>query len=395
MFVVLEGIDGSGTTTQAQRLVERLGSKASFTAEPSTGPVGTLIRELIRQPTPPPWHVLALLFAADRAHHVEAVIQPELAFGKIVVCDRYHLSTICYQLATACESYGRSEWSIMLHHAQRFWITDLAHYCLVPDLTIVLQVDAEVGLERLRERAQLKGQPLDYYEREAERLERIAHLYSKAPTLLKGQCVEMVDGSQSIEAVAEQIWKLVSVEHPPAAPASPPLTPVGTCLTCGSEPPKVDRTQRTTLHGTPIGEHLEIGPDGMQKDYVVLTAAERAKGFVRPVRRSYRHLGYPGPQYPLRDLTAEEQARYPDVAYVKFEQYEDGTGTGRFWTQKDLDGASRGCGSVTTMGVALAETYARDPSFYSGTFCASCSKHFPVGQRGEFVWEGTDERVGT
>jgi hypothetical protein len=91
-----------------------------------------------------------------------------------------------------------------------------------------------------------------------------------------------------------------------------------------------------------------IQPDGMQKDYLVLSEAERAKGFVRPVRESYQHLK---------------------------------------------------CGAITTMGRAIAETYARDPSFYGGTFCATCRDHFPVGADGEFVWvehgQPTDLKVGT
>jgi hypothetical protein len=92
-------------------------------------------------------------------------------------------------------------------------------------------------------------------------------------------------------------------------------------------------------------DHREIDPEtGMQKGYVVLSAEERAKGFVRPVRQSYVHDK---------------------------------------------------CGGVTTMGLALAETYARDPSFYSGTFCAICRRHFPVGADGEFTWYGTALRVGT
>jgi hypothetical protein len=110
-------------------------------------------------------------------------------------------------------------------------------------------------------------------------------------------------------------------------------------------PPPVDRDERTLLDGSPVTpDHLEIQPDGMQKSYVVLSEAERAKGFVRPVRHAYRHLT---------------------------------------------------CGTVTTMGTALAETYARDPKFYTGTFCCACRKHFPVGDAGEFVWDGTDEKVGT
>lgn len=112
----------------------------------------------------------------------------------------------------------------------------------------------------------------------------------------------------------------------------------------GAVPP-VDRNQRTLTDGSPVtDDHRETKENGQQKGYVVLSEAERARGFVRPVRRSYIH-------------------------------------------QK--------CGTKTTMGQALAETYARDPGFYSGTFCCGCGTHFPVGADGEFVWDGTDEKVGT
>lgn len=112
-----------------------------------------------------------------------------------------------------------------------------------------------------------------------------------------------------------------------------------------SETTPVDRSQRMTLDGTPLGEEREIDTaTGMQRDYVVLTDEERAKGFVRQVRRSYVHTT---------------------------------------------------CGTMTTMGVKLAETYARDPGFYSATFCVKCKGHFPVGASGEFTWEGSTEKVGT
>lgn len=150
--------------------------------------------------------------------------------------------------------------------------------------------------------------------------------------------------------------------------------------------------QTTLTDGSPVtDDHREINPaTGMQKGYVVLSAEERAKGFVRPVRRSYKHVGV-RPRHPLRDLTPEEHERYDPIGYVKFEEYPESErpATGRYWTQAQLES---GCGTVTTMGLALAETYARDPKFYGGTFCCACRTHFPVA---EFVWDGTDEIVGS
>jgi hypothetical protein len=154
-----------------------------------------------------------------------------------------------------------------------------------------------------------------------------------------------------------------------------------------------------TIFGTPIGEHREIDPStGLQKDYIILTEAERAKGFVRPVRLSYRHVGPPPPKYFLRDLTPEEKERYAKEKYVKYEEYprpnpSGSSVVGRFYTQEDLN--RRGCGTVTKMGLGIAETYARDPSFYTSTYCAKCLTHLPIGADGEFVWYDTNERVGT
>lgn len=137
-------------------------------------------------------------------------------------------------------------------------------------------------------------------------------------------------------------------------------------------------------------------PVPMAEKYLVLSEEERAKGFVRPVRRAYVHVGRPGPRYPLADLTAEQLERHGDL-YAKWEAYPDSEAPalGRFWKQEELDAIDQGCGSVTTMGQAIAETYARTPTFYGATFCVACSMHRPVGAHGEFVWDGTDERVGT
>lgn len=159
---------------------------------------------------------------------------------------------------------------------------------------------------------------------------------------------------------------------------------------------------KSTTDGKPPRPGFEDAPapaplkeNGQHEAYWVLSEEERKKGFVRPVRRSYVHVGRPAPQYPLRDLTDDEKARYDD--FVKFEEYppEKSPLTGRYWTQKDLDSVNKGCGQVTTMGIAIAETYAANPSFYGSTFCTGCEKHLPVGEQGEFVWHGTKERVGT
>lgn len=141
----------------------------------------------------------------------------------------------------------------------------------------------------------------------------------------------------------------------------------------------------------------KIEPSGQQACYLVLSEDERAKGFVRPVRQSYRHVGPPGPKHLLRDLTDEEREQSGKYGYVKYEEYpaSESPVVGRYWTQDQLDRVAKGCGVVTTMGLALAETYARDPKFYGGTFCCGCGKHFPVGETGEFVWEPDGSKVGT
>lgn len=138
-------------------------------------------------------------------------------------------------------------------------------------------------------------------------------------------------------------------------------------------------------------DHPDINQDrgdGQNKAYLVLSEAERAKGYVRPVRVSYVHVGS-RPTYPLRELTPDEHERYDQYGYIRSEEYPPGAAlVGRFWTAKQL---ASGCQTLTTMGRALAETYARDPKFYGYTFCCGCSQHFPVD---EFVWDGTDLRVG-
>lgn len=138
---------------------------------------------------------------------------------------------------------------------------------------------------------------------------------------------------------------------------------------------------------------VDAEPVPQAEVYLILSEEERAKGFVRPLRRSYVHVGPPGPRFALRDLTDEEHERYDGEGYVKYEPYPPGEGAlGRFWSQAQLDAARKGCGVQTRMGRALCETYARDPSFYGATYCVGCRKHLPVT---EFVWDEDGERVGS
>lgn len=134
-----------------------------------------------------------------------------------------------------------------------------------------------------------------------------------------------------------------------------------------------------------LGRGGDKEPGPQNEVYLVLSEEERAKGFIRPLRRTYIHVGPRGPKYPLRDLTPQEQERYAEQSYAKYEPYpEGGPALGRFWRQADLDNLDGGCGAATTMMITIAETYAREPQFYGYTYCVRCSKHLPVD---EFRWE--------
>lgn len=195
LFIVLEGIDGSGTTTQLDRLVRHLGSRgrsATATREPSTGPIGRLLRELLRgehrhaDGSPIDGRAMALLFAADRRDHLAREIEPALAAGTDVVSDRYLLSSLAYQAV----------------EADRRWVRLLAEGVRQPDLTILLDVPVAVAAER-RRRA---GRLAERYEDDVI-LERVASVYRELSRIEPR--VEVVDGTLTVDGVTRAIAGIV------------------------------------------------------------------------------------------------------------------------------------------------------------------------------------------
>ena len=214
-FVVLEGIDGAGTTTQSAILKERFakdGQLAVLTREPSDGPIGVMIRQMLSRrivlpvdPTrgnaqePMTRQTLALLFAADRLDHVAATIEPALRAGKPVISDRYYHSSLAYQGDVEAQEDGTER-------VDYDWILALNSRARVPDLTFFLEIDIKTSLEWLGRRA-----ARDIYETR-EKLERLITRYNEVIALLeeRGQPIVKLDATASIDALSEQIWARVS-----------------------------------------------------------------------------------------------------------------------------------------------------------------------------------------
>ncbi|MGC4070319.1 MAG: dTMP kinase [Polyangiaceae bacterium] len=193
-FIVLEGTDGSGTTTQCRLLCRRLseaGVVCVETREPTDGPVGRLLRAALEKRLDGgslDWTTLALLFAADRTWHVDNEILPALQRGHWVVSDRYTLSSLIYQTATAPDP-----------DAARGWIEQINARALVPDVTIVLDVPASVA----ESRRAIRGGPEELFDKQ-ELQQRLARAYLEAERYDSSHIVH-VDGSAALEAVAAEV----------------------------------------------------------------------------------------------------------------------------------------------------------------------------------------------
>ena len=197
-FVVFEGGEGSGKSTQAKRLAARWAADLTF--EPGDTEVGARLREILLDPAT--GHLdpraEALLMAADRAHHVSTRIRPALERGRDVVCDRYIGSSVAYQ------GYGRG-----LDPDDIAAISTFATDKLVPDLVILLVVDRVTAIERMEaagapDRLELAGH--DFHERVAEGYQTLA--------ATDPQRWVVVDGVGSVDEVAARIDAVVDARLP-------------------------------------------------------------------------------------------------------------------------------------------------------------------------------------
>ncbi|MCW4007732.1 MAG: dTMP kinase [Candidatus Bathyarchaeota archaeon] len=185
-FICLEGLDGSGKTTQAKMLAEKLkdGYNAVYTAEPSRGKIGTFIRKHCLYGKKRLSSIVeALLFAADRMEHVETEILPALQQGRIVISDRYLYSSIAYQ--------GAAGLSIE-------WIEKINEHALKPDLAVFIDVDPKVAMRRLK--------PNKSVMENLETQQKVREIYLKF--VEKGILVR-VNGNQPKNAVARELYIVV------------------------------------------------------------------------------------------------------------------------------------------------------------------------------------------
>jgi dTMP kinase len=191
LLIALEGIDGAGTTSQAQRLaetLERRGLHVHLTAEPSPGPIGQTIRRVLKGELTMTSRALAICFAADRIDHLDREIVPELDRGAVVVSDRYLLSSFAYQALD-----NPLDWVVTLNKLARS-----------ADLNILLRVSPETAAKRRAVRA---GADERFDAHDTQR--RIAAAYDRVVALPDIGPAATIDGEQSLAAVEAAITSVV------------------------------------------------------------------------------------------------------------------------------------------------------------------------------------------
>ncbi|MBM2321374.1 MULTISPECIES: dTMP kinase [Marivita] len=199
LFVSFEGIDGSGKSTQARTLADRLraqGVDVVHTREPGGSPGAEEIRALVLQGDPDRWSAETeiLLFTAARRDHLERTIQPALEAGKVVICDRFADSTRMYQ--------GLSRGNLRAK-------VDALHDLMIgvePDLTLLIDMDPETGLSRAKARNTVEERFEDFGAslQEAMRAGFLALAEEYADRF------RVIDGARDADTVAEDVWAAVS-----------------------------------------------------------------------------------------------------------------------------------------------------------------------------------------
>jgi dTMP kinase len=190
LFVTFEGIDGSGKTTVANLVADylrRQGLPVLLTSEPNT----TYIKQFLMTVNERTAWTETFLFLADRAEHIAKVIRPALQRGEIVLCDRFIDSTIAYQ------GFG-----LGLPVEQLMQLNDTVTGGLVPNLTILLDIEPETGLRRSQRKTIFERRSLEFHERV-----RYGYLWlaSRDPHRIK-----VVDASQPLESVVEQTLRILT-----------------------------------------------------------------------------------------------------------------------------------------------------------------------------------------
>jgi dTMP kinase len=200
-LVAIEGIDGSGITSQALRLVRFLegrGHRALYTSEPTASEIGALIRRKLSNGVelrgPGAMRTLSLLFAADRIEHYHAVVAPALARGITVVSDRWYHSSLAYQRTGV----------------EREWISSLNRYTRTPEVAIILDVPAEVGHAR---RAAADRTIELFHDLDVQREVVGGYRATIAELRGQGERIEVIDGAQPPDAVFAAVLNVLGLER--------------------------------------------------------------------------------------------------------------------------------------------------------------------------------------
>jgi dTMP kinase len=188
-FISVEGLDGCGKSTQVRllaRWLRRMGHEVVVTEEPTDGPIGRIIRMVVAGGFKVPVAAEALLFAADRLHHVERVIAPAVSSGKVVISDRYIASSLAYQSARGLPLR---------------WVMKINEMAPEPDLMILIDVPAEVTARRIN-----RSRRPDGFERDLELQKKVRQVYLNIARRYK---MKVIDGNRPVDEVQEDIRRWV------------------------------------------------------------------------------------------------------------------------------------------------------------------------------------------